>query len=201
MSLAYESVLVLGPYLKLRSVLARHRKRAVVIEVGVDRWVVVPEPVWHRMEITDNLARLFGEATESWTAAFQVSSEPDQYTVVIQHSGRRFHLYHSEQGHTFTNRNEDDEPIVIDVRGRRYRPGDPRPTGPYGADPEMFLPLAAGPVDRAGLAAVLTGTAEPATRHLGVLHHLGIDPGPLRMTFEEAVQSRLGRVTPGPRPS
>ncbi|GAA1609485.1 hypothetical protein [Actinoplanes couchii] len=201
MPLAYESVLVLGPYLKLRSVLARQRKRAVIIELGTDRWVVVPEPVWHRMEITGRLSEQLGEATGSWTAAFQVSSDPDQYTVLIQHGGSRFHLYHSEQGHTFTNTDENGETVLFDVRLRQFRPGEPRPTGPYGADPEMFRPLAAGPVDVPGLTAVLTGSDQPAVRHLGVLRHLGIDPGPLRMTFEEAVGSGLGRVTPGPRRS
>ena len=43
MRLSYENVLATGAFLKVRSVLARDRQRAVVVELGEDRWAVVPE--------------------------------------------------------------------------------------------------------------------------------------------------------------
>ena len=199
MRLSYENVLVLGPYPKIRAVLAKNRWRAVVAELGPDRWAVVPE-VRHGVSSAAFVASLISEATGGLGASFRVY-EPELLAITVYTGGSAVHSYYSEQGHTVTNWDENDEPFLIDQLGRAYAVDEPRPHGPYGADPAPFIALADGsPVDTAGLAAVLNGSADATARHHEVLRHLGLDVPVLRMTCTEAAESGVGRVTPGRLP-
>ena len=191
MGSSYQTVLATGELADVRAAVAASGQRAVVIPAGPARWAVVPFQENGYAE-TGELARLLSRPAGAVAASFNVF-DSDVMAIGLYRDGRNYHDYLSDQEYVAEAWDDDGNEIQVDFLGREYPEDAEPPTGPYGADPAAFAPLAAGEVDERALAAVLTGeylfTEE---QHGELLTALSIEARPLQFTYEEAVASGLG---------
>ena len=186
MGSSYQTVLVTGERSRIRRGLWWGLRRAVVLPVGEQRWAVVPRGS-HGYAETAGLARRLSLGAGVWSARFEVF-DSDFLSVEIYHGGRPRHEYHSDQGYVIEDFDDDGEELLVDRLGRVYRDFDEVTHGPYGDDPSAFAPLGLGAVDLDALGAVLRGEARAEERHHEILHLLNLTPGPLQMTYDEAIR-------------
>ncbi|GIM88637.1 hypothetical protein [Paractinoplanes toevensis] len=192
MGSSYQTVLVAGDLdaVALSAALVPVAISAVLLPVAERRWAVIPQ------DDAGELARLLSAACSGYAAAFEVF-DSDVLSVTVFRRGTETHEYVSDQGFVVENWDDDGNEILTNLLGRSFAAGEELPTGPAGADPGAFAPLGVEPVDRAGLAAALTGPESMAEQqHHSILHALNLTPGPLQMDFEEASASDLAVIVP-----
>ncbi|MEU4160179.1 hypothetical protein [Actinoplanes sp. NPDC026670] len=187
MGSSYQTVLVAGERAQVRRGLWWGLRPAVVLPVGERRWAVVPRGR-HGYAETAGLARRLSLGAGVWTARFEVF-DSDFLTAEIYSGGQARHEYHSDQGYVIEDFDEDGEELLVDRLGRVHRDFGDVVHGPYGADPSAFAPLGLGEIDLAALGAVLSGEARAEDRHHELLHLLNLTPGPLQMTYAEALRA------------
>lgn len=188
MGVTYQTLLATGDLAAVRAAVAASGQQAVIMPVGAGRWAVVPRP-HDGYAATDELARLLSAGDGAVAATFEVVDSALLVAGLFR-GGRSYHDYLDDQSCTETDSEED---VLVDGLGRTYPIGAPVPTGAYGADPRAFAPLAVGPLDEAALGAVLRSQDGPADqRQHEILRLLGVDPGPVLMAYEQALDSGLG---------
>ncbi|GAA0462158.1 hypothetical protein Aca07nite_24960 [Actinoplanes capillaceus] len=191
MGSTYQTVLATGDLDGVRRALAESRQKAVIIPVAERRWAVIPRGESGYAE-TATLARLMSLRAGEYAARFEMY-DSDALLVEILHRGATVHDYVSELRFVIEDWDDDDNEILVDLRGNVYHDLEEVPRGPYGADPSAFAPLGVGTVDMAGLDAALRRPQLMAeSQHHDAMHALNVDPRPLQMTYEQARKSRLG---------
>ncbi|MHC3469128.1 hypothetical protein ACYF6T_10465 [Streptomyces sp. 7R007] len=120
--------------------------RGFALPVGPGHTVIYPDPETDATEVAGPLGRLLRAPT---LGAYVFDSDVLLMTVYDEHGEPRHH-YDSCPGYF--------EEAATDEDGDPLGGGDFAFPAPTGADPEAFVPLAFGPVDRALLRSVLGGT-------------------------------------------
>ena len=193
MGTTYQTILVAGDLADIRAGIST---KCVVLPVGERRWAVIPHQEDGYAE-TEELARHLSRPPGALTAAFQVF-DSDILAALLFRAGAGIHEYLSEQAYLEPYWEEDGTEVQMDFLGRPYGLDEQPPTGPYGADPAMFAPLADGQADEPALAEALTGREPMADhRHHELLHALNLWPRPLQSTYARAASDPEAIMLPG----
>ncbi|MEV6617567.1 hypothetical protein AB0N31_27695 [Streptomyces sp. NPDC051051] len=191
----YGNVLVARPFEEAVPLLAEEGVTGYALPVGPGHTVVYPDPETSSGDVAEGLSKLLG-APAVGTYVF----DSDVLVMLVHEDGvLRLH-YDSYPGYF-------DEP-EIDENGNPLSPVDDFTfPAPEGVDPDAFLPLAAGPVDRAALKSALRGVpldpddgddgryALAEARHYDVMACLRLDAARLTTGFRYLARGDLPHGT------
>lgn len=126
--------------------------RGYAMPAGPHHTVICPDPETDAIELGGPLSRLLGVPALS-TYLF----DSDVLDMRVYEAGELRHVYDSYPGYFDEDETDEDGNLVVGGGddGSVQDDGDFTHPEPVGVDPEAFLTLAAGPVDRAALESVL----------------------------------------------
>ncbi|MEU0596659.1 hypothetical protein ABZ484_00105 [Streptomyces sp. NPDC006393] len=118
--------------------------RGYALPAGPEHTVIYPDPETSGLDLAGPLSKLFAAP-----ALGMYLFDSDVLVMTLYEDGDLCHSYDSFPGYFDEPEADGEDPPSVEPRFEW-----PEPTG---ADPDAFLPLAAGPVDRAALESVLRG--------------------------------------------
>jgi hypothetical protein len=206
MGTSYEGVLVVAGIEQVRTALIQAEVTAIVAPVGRERTALLPREGAYNVADVDDLARYL-----SGTCGFSVLAhslyDSDLLSLYVYRGGECVHEYQSEMAYLGTPFEDDDGEMKVELGGVLYDPDDESlPSGPGGADPEVFVPFGTGDVDLDRLGALLRGEGLDEdeqvfaeSRHWAVAQALNLQPAPLTEAYRHAnVSDYPGAVLVGP---
>lgn len=206
MGTSYEGVLVVAGAEPVRTALARAEVTAIVAPVGVERTAILPrEGAYHVAEV-DDLARYLS-GTCGFSVLVHSLYDSDLLSLYVYRGGECVHEYQSDRAFLGTPFEDEDNEMKVELGGVLYDPDDESlPSGPCGADPEVFVPFGTGDVAIDRLGALLRGEgldedeqAFAESRHWAVAEALNLQPAPLTAAYRHAkVSDYPGAVLVGP---
>ncbi|MFI0894842.1 hypothetical protein [Streptomyces sp. NPDC020983] len=157
MGTSYEGVLVVAGVGPVRTALAEAGVRAIVAPVGVGRTAILPREGAHNVADVDELG-----CHLSGTCGFDVLVhsvyDSDLLSLYVYRGGECVHEYHSDTAFLGTAFEDDDGEMKLLSEGVLHDLDDPAlPSGPRGAEPDVFAPFGTGDVDLDRLGGLLRG--------------------------------------------
>jgi hypothetical protein len=206
MGTSYEGVLVVAGVEQVRTAMLRAEVTAIVAPVGVERTALLPREGAYNIVDVDDLGRYL-----SGTCGFSVLAhclyDSDLLSLYVYRGGECVHEYQSEMAYLGTPFEDDDGQLKVTLGGVVYdSEGESLPSGPCGADPEVFASFGNGDVDLDRLGALLRGEdldedeqVFAESRHWAVAEALNLQPAALTAAYRHAkVSDYPGAVLVGP---
>ncbi|MFI0937446.1 hypothetical protein [Streptomyces sp. NPDC021020] len=207
MGTSYEGVLVVAGVEPVRAALARAEVTAIVAPVGVERTAILPCEGAHNVAEVDDLARYLS-GTCGFSVLVHTLYDSDLLSLYVYRGGDCVHEYQSEMAYLGTSFEDEDGEMKVELGGVLYASDDESlPTGPCGADPEVFSAFGTGHVDHGQLGALLRceglddeGACMYAQGlHWAVSEALNLQPAALTEAYRHAdVSDYPGAVLVGP---
>jgi hypothetical protein len=207
MGTSYEGVLVAAGVEPVRAALARAEVTAIVAPVGVERTAILPREGAYNVAEVDDLGRYLS-GTCGFSVLVHTLYDSDLLSFYVYRSGECVHEYQSEMAYLGTSFEDDDGEMKVELGGVLYVSDDESlPSGPCGADPEVFATFGTGHVDHDRLGALLRCEGlddEDACMYAQGLHWavseaLNLQPAALTEGYRHAnVSDYPGAVLVGP---
>lgn len=207
MGTSYEGVLVAAGVEPVRAALARAEVTAIVAPVGVERTAILPREGAYNVAEVDDLGRYLSGAC-GFSVLVHTLYDSDLLSFYVYRGGECVHEYQSEMAYLGTSFEDDDGEMKVELGGVLYASDDESlPSGPCGADPEVFATFGTGHVDRDRLGALLRCEGlddEDACMygqglHWAVSEALNLQPAALTEGYRHAnVSDYPGAVLVGP---
>lgn len=193
MGTSYEGALVVADVEQVRTALARSQVAAIVAPVAERRTAVLPrEGAYSVADIDEVAAYLSGPCGLEVLAHSLYDS--DLLSLYVYRGGECRHTYHSDTAYLVSAFEDDDGVMKAEWDGKLFDLDDPSlPSGPCGADPDVFLPFGTGQVDRDRLGAQLRGDGLEQDeklfaeeRHWVIAETLNLQPAALTEAYRHA---------------
>ncbi|GAB3852063.1 hypothetical protein ACFPIJ_53885 [Dactylosporangium cerinum] len=204
MGTSYQNLMVVGDLAAVVSALEGLGADAWVVPAAAGRVTVLPREDEYSYADADGLAQSLS-ATLRTSALSNVVFDSDVVSINVYRNGDLVHEYVSERAALVDWFINDDGAPGFRLDGVEY-PGDAEyPTGPGGADPDVFAPLGVGPVDLGRLGVTLRGEFGTSERifaefqHRLIMKAMNLDPAGLTTAFRWVRQEELlgaARVKP-----
>ncbi|CAG7642566.1 hypothetical protein [Actinacidiphila bryophytorum] len=205
MGTSYEGALVVAGVEPVRTALVRADVKAIVAPVGAERTAILPREGAYNVADVDELGRYLSGVC-GFSVLVHSLYDSDLLSLYVYRGGECLHEYQSETAFLGTPY-EDDGEMKVELGGVLYDAEDPSlPSGPRGADPEVFAPFGSGDVDLDRLGALLRGEGLDEdeqifaeSRHWAVAEALNLQPAALTTAYRHATMADYpGAVLVGP---
>ncbi|WP_144126240.1 hypothetical protein [Catellatospora sichuanensis] len=206
MGTSYQNLLLIGEMAPLEKVVAMAATDGWLLPAGPGRVALLPRE--GDLDVADVAApaKRLSAALGTPVLTNEVI-DSDAVIMTVYQDGRAVHRYVSDEAMLVDWFIDDDGRAMFRIGEVEYPADAAHPTGPSGADPQVFAPFGVGAVDRERLAAVLRGETGDAERlraeeqHRLILEVLHLDPSALTTAFrgfheeDRADASRVQRDT------
>lgn len=206
MGSSYQGALVVAEVEQVRMALMRAEVTAIVAPVGAERTAVLPREGAYNMADVDGLGRYLS-GTCGFSVLVHTLFDSDLLSLYVYRGGESVHEYQSDVAYLGQPFEDADGEMKVKFGGVLYDSDDESlPSGPCGADPEVFAPFGAGDVDLDRFGALLRGDGLDEdqqvfaeSRHWAVAEALNLQPTALTTAYRHAMVSDYpGAVLVGP---
>ncbi|GAA1398473.1 hypothetical protein [Catellatospora coxensis] len=188
MGTSYENLLLIGEPEQVRAAAVAAGSDGWLVPAGPGRVALLPrEDRWDVADVAAPASRL--SAALGTPALTNEVIDSDAVVMTVYQDGRAVHRYVSDEAVLVDWFIDDDGNAMFRIGDVEHPADAAHPTGPSGADPEVFAPFGVGVVDRERLAAVLRGEPVDGERlraddqHHRIIEALHLDPVALTTAF------------------